>query len=367
MSLEAALAFCLLFFICFLPFLVYSSPRQSYCLRNSKAFKIFAHIGLYYFIISSIFSVDLVLNVLTGDMEAIRAAVYDGDGQAAWMSKLPPIVRPPFTLFSLIFTIPWIMHFFAFLSLVSPSYGYKYFVIFMLVSLCGPVMSIVGADRSLIAYWMLGFVACYIHFRFYISRTHKKKIYLMGLIIVGLLSLYLVAMTASRFSSVMYEEDVSGPLGSAFEYFGQPIIDFAYIYDNFETPYPTLQTIFPGIYAFVLGFNMTPGEFGEMVSYATGLDLWVFYTFIGNILVTAGKIPTYFFCFFFSLLSFWLLKSRNIKGITYLFFYYLMSSELFLGAFVHFYANWARTLTVIFYIIFLQFMRLASKKPLIIT
>lgn len=354
----AVLAYCGLITLMLLPIAMNSNAKITSIkpITNVKLFKIVAWVAFGYFVIWAFLAFNSIMSILTGDMGEARTALYQGISQDSWMARLPGPIRLVCAGLNMILGAPWIMLFLAFYSIAILKLPVKYFVLFLLVSTQGPLGGIMGADRSATAYWIIGLLACILFFYSFMSKKEKKWISLFSIILIGAFSIYLSAMTVSRFED---RHAIGGVEGSLIAYFGQNFINFCHFFDTYTTPETTMEIMFPFIHNYVLGTGFG-GAVGtqEYFSLLTGVETGIFYTFLGQILFSAGKVPMTIYAVVVSCLSLFMLKrpKKRVANMRDCYLQLLFASVLFMGLFVHYYAGAAKTFSVIFFYFFISYL-----------
>lgn len=359
-SQEATIVYCSLLTVCTLPLLWNTTAKleQISKLRSSVPLKILTIVFFLFFLLVVLISLPSLINVLTGDFGAIRDEHYAGNGvEESPLASLPFIIRIPFTLMFLVTGCPWILQFLAFFCVTIQKMSIKYSFILLISSTIGIVQNVVQAGRSDVVYWLIGFGACYVVFNPYMSSELKSRLKKFSILLVSIFFLFLAISTISRFS------DTSGGTESGlFSYAGQSFINFCYFYDEFESPLPSLQIIMPFSY-YITGLSLgSIVDYQEALSLISGYKLGVFYTFLGQILVTSNKTVMYAFCIVFCCLSFILLHKRKKQNVDifWLYKYMLFASVLYLGLFSHYYGLYNKTFSAV--VFFFLFKYLCRKK-----
>lgn len=349
-SKEAAFAYCSLITFCVIPFIIYSNLKiySIKQINNDSLLKFIAWLSFFFFIFYSVMSTDIILKILTGNIGEMRSNHYAGLGEEKWFNNYPFLIKYPVLFLNLLTGSPWIFQFLAFFSISIQKLGSKYGLLFLCSSLIGIVRNITDAGRSDVVYWLIGLGACYVFFKPWLNNSQWKSIRRIILLLILLEVFYFFTATSSRFDDVNYG-NVSGTEGGFIVYAGQSYIYFCYFYDNFNCPIPTLEVIFPYIYH-ILGIavgGIVPLQ--ELLSLKTGFRLGVFYTFIGQILVTSSFQVALFYCVVITFLSLVVCrKVKNIKINVFISFLYLLfASVLFLGLFSHYYGFMSKTISVI--------------------
>jgi len=351
--------YCFLITVCLLPIHKWHGyfSKGIQPINSTKVLKVIAWISLLYSIFYAIMSYGEMMNVLTGDMGQLRNDMYGGIKQESWMSRMNPIVRIPASLFNMILGAPWIMQFLFFFCIFVQKMPRKYGYMMLAGSLIGPIGSIVDVDRSGITYWILGLVGCYLFFRPYIGQKARKASLVIGTLLVGVFVLYLAAVTDSRFGERDAVGDLTASQASAIGYLAQPFPMFCYMFNNFERPF-----FYPGVMFPFLFEMLIPGGFGgvvewqRMVSWRSGYEIGVFYTFLGTIMLGMGKIVMVLYSFIIGWGSNAILRRNKpqVANLTKSFIYILFATVTMLGLFGHYYAIATRTFSIVFFLILLS-------------
>lgn len=352
-SYTAPFFFCFYIALGILPLVLFSGPKNS-CIRpvnNPFFLKVLAVLCFLYFALNTVLSLDDIMNVLLGDMKALRDALYRGEYESGWISRIPGTIRLPFIFFNMALSVSWIYIFFAFYCICIQKMPLKYFIFFLLASLNEPIVGIVGVDRSKMTYWIISFLAIYIFFKNHLSPKQNKAIVSIGFILSFFAIIYLSVMTDSRFGAHYYG-GVGGSLGGTIVYLGQPYINFCYFFDNIVLSETTSAIYLPFTNTFLF-HNPLVGVVNvqQYFSNLTGEHLGVFYTYLGQILVSAGHYVLFAFVCVFFWLSMCLLKRKNLNEFSLWdsFVYLACASVLFLGIFVHYYSSSGKTFALVFF------------------
>lgn len=353
-SYAAPFFFCFYIFLCLVPLIIFAEQPQKkiYAVNSPFILKVIAVICFCYFILNLVLSFDDIVNVLTGDIRALRAAIYRGEYESGWIGKVPGIFRFPFVFLNMVMSVSWIYIFFAFYCLCVQKMPIKYFVFFIVSSLMEPVVGIVGVDRSKMTYWLISFYVVFVFFKPYLSSKQNKLINIISLFLALWIVVYLSTMTDARFSEQYYGGGVSGSLGSAVSYLGQSYINFCYFFDNVELSEISTAIFLPFTNTTILRNPIVGGTIVQTYfSNMTGYELGVFYTYLGQILVTAGHYILFIFVCAFFWISMILLKRKKMEYFSLLeaYIYLSCASVLFLGIFVHYYSNPGKTFALVFF------------------
>ena len=360
-SLLSTIVYCGLLTLCWLPFSRYSNQNinKVKAISNTKALKIVAWVSFLWFVIYLYLSKDTLQLALTGgDMLALRGMIYKGESINVGQG-LPVYLHIPFTLANCLFGCSWIFIFLAFFSKFIQKLPNKYFLLFLLTSLSGPLAGIVGVDRSKTTYWIISMVINFLFFSKFMTR--KQRTWVMSVLAIFVTGglIYIANLTTARFDDYDSVAGLSGSFSGILVYLGQSYINFCYFFDTFSPPYHTLAIIFPSFFYFVLGDDLVGGtvlqaHWDLLTGYSTG----VFYTFMGHIMIFAGFFVLVVFCVLYSTISNSILKRNVLKGGTLhsLFMYQALASVMALGLFGHYYASYILTFSLVFFYCFTKYL-----------
>lgn len=362
----ASAFYCGLVTMCILPFAACSNVKITRIrpIRNKRVLKVVAWISLAWFLASLLFGWESMMRVLTGDMGEMRSGMATESAEKHdWMLSLPSGLRLVITVFNMIFSCSWSLVFLAFFSRYVQKMDSKYFYAFIIASLSGPFQGIVIADRSKTAYWILTLVGMYLLFRPWMTKTEKKSLRRFGTVMVAILSTYLVAMTISRFGWRDAGNNIGGTEGGIVSYLGQVYINFCYFFDSYEPAFTHLGIIFPFTSQYVFGVPSGGTTIQEQMNFLTGHNTNVFYTFIGQIIIGAGREAAIVYSIAYTIISAISLPRivrRKALGISGLYIYFALSSVLLLGLFGHYYT--AAPLTCSLVVMFLLVRLMENEK-----
>jgi len=357
-SFLASFSYCALITLCLLPFIRYSNLKITTArpLRNSALLKLFAVLSVLWFMTLVYFSLDTFVTMLASNMGEMRLKVYAGEVESS-LSYIPGGLRPIMILFNSIFKCSWVLIFLAFFSRYVQRLPVIYFWLYLFSSLSGPYNSVIGADRSGVAYWVLTAVGAYLLFNPFINKKEKKSLAKVGVIIISVLGVYLTMMTISRFSESTLFGGNDSTQGSLIYYFGISYINFCNFFDNYTPPFSNLGILFPFTSQYLFGMKTGATLIQEKMTLATGFECGTFYTYMGQIIMGAGRFAAIVFCFLYSLISFLVLPStikRSGALIHELYLYFMLITVLYLGLFVYYYTSPYITFSVFFFYFLLR-------------
>lgn len=360
-SLFAGTFYCFLLTLGIIPFAINSniSIKKISSVRYPSLLKIIAWVAFIRFVALVVLSFDEFLIIITGDFGEMRAELYREEFDLNYMVSLPALVRLIMAIFNMIFGAPWILILLGFYSRFVQKLPSIYFLLFILASLSGIWSGILGVDRSAATYWIISFIMIYFFFRQFMDEKAQKKVVTILFILVGIAALYIGAVTISRFGENDYGAGLSGTQGGIISYLGQNYINFCYFFDNFHCNWKTLNIIFPFTGKYLLNSQFVGGvPIQQHLTLLTGIETGVFYTYLGQIMISAGKEVMIIYSLFHCLGSIFLLRKIRCKSVSLItvFLYILLSSIVYLGAWVYYYSSPSITFSVIFFLILFKIL-----------
>lgn len=337
------------------PFYKFNSNRARELKGIKETWPIDILVYIYLFVLVFLIAVfwrDILFRIAYGDFDELRQMQYAGMLPNALDTK-GGIIRVIGGLFTIIgdgayFLIPC---FFYSLCVLKKSNLYNFSI---LVGSVTPVLlGFINIDRSKTAYWILLLIMSFFLFKPYLKgREQKKLLKRMLFIVMGVMVLYLGAVTISRFGD--RDEGTSGGL---LVYLGQSFINFCNIWDNIDSNHFFPQHITPLITFAISGPSGSEAVNDYIISSGgnTGLHLNVFYTYVGVFLVDMGRIAAVVLpWFYFLIVNSIVPKFRNINRISLstLLIVFAFAAIYQCGIIVYFYSTVPRALAFWFFIFY---------------
>ncbi len=355
-SFVAAFSYCALLSLCLYPVAKFSHLRIQYIrpVKNVRFLKALAWAAILWFIIYVIASYRLFVEIITGDLLALRTALYNETLDVGFITTVPGPIRFFISALSFVFGCGWILIFLAFFSLLVQKLPKKYFFFFLIASLYTPWGAVLGIDRSAVAAYLLSFIGVIVFFWPFMQKKIKKSVIIVGVVFIGGLISYLVTMTLARFGGVS-GDDTERVNDSLIFYLGHGYLYFCYYFDNFDNPYKMSNLILPFINKFLFGDELLGGmRINYFLEKELGMEFGYFYTFVGQIQIVSGHIVAILFCLFL-FVSGNVVLGRIKNGIVtprYSFLSFFFASFLILGLFSYYYQTPPKTFSVVFFLIF---------------
>ena len=220
-----------------------------------------------------------------------------------------------------------------------------------IASLAAPYYGILVGGRTQMIYWLLSLLFNYVLFYRYFPKVKRKQLFKYSSIVVAIILVYIGYATINRFSSSDW-----GTNDSLLIYMGQSYPNFCYFYENFpKISSITLSRIFPLTDSFINGlFNIN--SYRDTLYLASGMDIGVFYTLLGDLFVDIGVKGIYIYAIFYLIITNIILnkKQLDIGDILIVGILFLIPLQ---GVF--YYSFWKRqvTLCALVVVIFTRFIK----------
>ena len=230
----------------------------------------------------------------------------------------------------------------------------KNLLILFFASLSAPYYGIISGGRTQMIYWLLSLGFNISLFYKYLDRSRRKKLTIYISIIVGVIFLYLATATIARFANSDW-----GTENSLLIYIGQPYLNFCYFVENYPPVDDiSLQRIFPLTDSFFNG-NFNLDNYRDYVYARSGMDIGIFYTFLGDFLVDIGTkgIYIYSILYFIVTLNVCRRKTLNLSSLLVLGILFLIPLQ---GIF--YYSFWKKQVTFCVLLVLLFCRYIKSKR-----
>ncbi|HHX70995.1 MAG TPA: oligosaccharide repeat unit polymerase [Gallicola sp.] len=316
-SLFASLIYCVVLLFYFVPFF---KSNRAIKANTSKLF--ISHFSLIGYFLSGILLLGCVL-ILSKIQEAIAYGLVDirvamnkdeivfgyyntfehiGHSILRWLHRLSyPIL---------------ILFFYAFVF-IEKKHILK--VMMFISSLSGAYFGLMVGGRTNLMYWILFFLFCLVLFWSYLTKKNKRIIYTISLVSLSFLAFYFIIITVGR-----AEHGHAGDTGSfLLSYTGQSYLNFCYFIENLNFHTYSTSRIFPLTNSILFGrFDLS--EYRFLIEQKSGMNIGIFYTFIGDIFVDLGLFGVLIYSILYFLIAKKIMKKTEftlssllIVGIIY--------------------------------------------------
>lgn len=338
-TVEATVVYCGLITLCMIPFIrLSSSSIKLKPIKNPEWLKVTAVASFIWIMVLIVFNFSHLLLALTTDVGALikQGLVEDLDPT----ESLPIILKYPAKFCNYLFRCFWIFVFLAFYSRYVQRMPKYYMFMLLVASLSGPLIGMLGGDRSKTVYWILALIFCFSFFKNQIEKKEKRRLIYIMSIFLTLAVLYLIFQTEARFSEKanLATATASASQNSIILYLGQPYINFCYFYEQNASNYHFYGILFP-FFTSLAGGMVGGVAIQQYLTLTTGNFTGVFYTFLGQIMVAAGSGTMFVFSIVFTIAAILSLKKRKTYNLLDGYVYMAFASVLFLGLFGYYYTN----------------------------
>lgn len=251
-----------------------------------------------------------IYTALTSDLSEVRSMVY-GDDEGHHVSGLRWWLLLPNTLFSQFSPIAILF----FYINVSQSRKSKLFNYMLLASSITPILSaILIAGRTQIIYWLLSYLLCFFLFRNQMNAEQRRIVVRPFLVFAGAFVLFFASVTLARFTSNTLDSDTN-TLNSVIAYTGQAFINYNNFFNHYICHKISFNRIMPVSHYFVIDPGWTLKNYRAQIMSQTGMNIGVFYTFLGDLMVDLSKVGMTIFVLLFAGISTFLSRQEEDNSI----------------------------------------------------
>ena len=251
-----------------------------------------------------------IYTALTSDLSEVRSMVY-GDDEGHHVSGLRWWLLLPNTLFSQFSPIAILF----FYINVSQSRKSKLFNYMLLASSITPILSaILIAGRTQIIYWLLSYLLCFFLFKNQMNAEQRRIVVRPFLVFAGAFVLFFASVTLARFTSNTLDSDTN-TLNSVIAYTGQAFINYNNFFNHYICHQISFNRIMPVSHYFVIDPGWTLKNYRAQIMSQTGMNIGVFYTFLGDLMVDLSKVGMTIFVLLFAGISTFLSRQEEDNSI----------------------------------------------------
>lgn len=251
-----------------------------------------------------------IYTALTSDLSEVRSMVY-GDDEGHHVSGLRWWLLLPNTLFSQFSPIAILF----FYINVSQSRKSKLFNYMLLASSITPILSaILIAGRTQIIYWLLSYLLCFFLFRNQMNAEQRRIVVRPFLVFAGAFVLFFASVTLARFTTNTLDSDTN-TLNSVIAYTGQAFINYNNFFNHYICHKISFNRIMPVSHYFVIDPGWTLKNYRAQIMSQTGMNIGVFYTFLGDLMVDLSKVGMTIFVLLFAGISTFLSRQEEDNSI----------------------------------------------------
>lgn len=215
----------------------------------------------------------------------------------------------------------WYLYIIMFFYAIIYIPGKKLFkVVLIIASLSQIEVGLTVGGRTNAIYWLLSFIFTLLIFYPYLNRKARRITVSFSLVFLLAVTAYVAIITLQR--SVLREGGLQGFL---LEYMGESYLYFCEFFDNINWHPYSLERLFP-FCSYLLGTGFNLHEYRDLIEQHTGMNIGIFYTFLGDIYVDIGIVGLLLFVFIFNRVASRLLRQRffQLSDLFYLSFLYVI-------------------------------------------
>lgn len=338
--------YCVLISLCAYPYYILNTNEKKVFIRikNVRYFNLITYFYIaIFFILLFLFYNDIFEGILKSNFADLREDAENDDLQNSLTRLSNPLLRYiGFIAASIGYCGGFMIPFF-FYSICFTKNSSLHNILILTSTLSSIVMGIIAVDRSCVVLWTLMFALSYFLFKPYLNKRNSSLIKKVIIGVGGVLGLYFVSMTISRF----YLTDM-GAGGSVVSYIGQPFLNYTNVWENIEVSDVSTRYIFPAYNRFVLGTDPDNHVLINKTSHYVRTN--GFSTFLGMMYLSMGKILSIIVPLFIALFTYGRInkiKRRNIitfKDFMYIFF---MGIIILYGCIAYYYYSHESTIDLI--------------------
>lgn len=153
-------------------------------------------------------------------------------------------------------------------------------------------------------YWLLSLGFDLVVFMPYMNKQKKIQISKYLIVVIGVILLYFLIATIARFA-----DSDANTQGTLLLYAGQPYLNFCYSYETYSFQTPTFDRIFP-LTNSILSGNFDLESYRDSIMSKSGLNIGVFYTLLGDLLIDIGVIGIFVYSFIYCTISKLFIKKK---------------------------------------------------------
>ncbi len=298
-SPEATMTYCTLLSLSILPFRhITSSSTTQILMQNERLIDAVSWLLIGTFVVTLGTLATDINQVFHSDLNEIRSQIYHNKVLFE-KTGIARILTLPSMLFGQLAPMA-ILFFFCNIVYKRKSLLFNYL---LLASSLTPVLSaILIAGRTQPIYWVMTFFLLYFLFRPMMSAEAKKQIVVPVLVIAGITILFIGSVTISRFTS-QSSTDLVDVRNSIISYAGQSFINFNDFYCNYTPSGVHLDRIFPLYTRLFVDSDWDLNTYRDFIWSESGMNIGIFYTFLGDLMVDTTKTGMWIYVLLFSILA----------------------------------------------------------------
>jgi oligosaccharide repeat unit polymerase len=146
------------------------------------------------------------------------------------------------------------------------------------------------------------------------DKQQKKVVLRPFIVLAGAMVVFFASVTLARFTTFSLDSSTN-TFNSVVAYIGQPFINYNNFFNNYICSQHTFNRIMPVSHYFVLDPGWTLGDYRALIQSQTGMNIGVFYTFLGDLMVDLDKSGMLIFVLLFAMVYTYMSRQENDNTI----------------------------------------------------
>ena len=309
-SPVATITYCALITLAVIPFRrINSLDLRAVDMQKYWLVDLFSWVLIITFFITAYNTFTHLDTILHSNLKDIRDDMYS-NVEGTKVSVIEWLLALPETLFSQFSPVALLLYF---VNIAKERKSKLFNWLLLLASLTPVIKAVLIAGRTQPIYWFLSFMALYILFRPMMEQQQRRKALMPFVVFGGMVGLFVAAVTVARFAMADIADD-TGTFDSLLAYSGQSFVNFNYFFTQYTAHGIHLDRIFPLTNYFIWhpGWNLE--DYRDMIWSYSGLNIGVFFTFLGDLMIDLGHFGMVVYVLLFYLISTYVCRSANEEG-----------------------------------------------------
>lgn len=341
------LLYCIMLTVSLLPFhLVYEKDIKTISAVSPFLLDCLSALLLSVALLNFYLVADSTLDILSGDLAAIRNSIYAGEDTPA---QLKAETLPYFAKILYYFNHATLLALpILFFNLCFRKCPWWWNILLFFTSLSIPVAGIQAADRTEMIYYAEMLMFTLIFFRKHFTRKIKIGIGIVGLPFVLLGAVYVTAVSQSRFENLN-----EGTSGRNLQYAGQGYLNFCYFWEYANYEEPAVERVFPMYSHFVKKIDSNSTRRGERAG-QQGFFISVFPSFIGDVMLDLTPLGMVVWVICYTLIGLLFIRQSHRKefDISEVLLFFLMACIPTFGIFYYRFHAFTYTFAIILALVY---------------
>lgn len=300
--------FCGGIFMCMAPFsLFYKKDLKTITTNSPFTVDAISWLLIAVSLINLYLVADSTLDILQGDLEAVRTAHYDGLLTPAELKAETMFFALKYLYYLNISTLLCLPLFFYYVCFTKKPWWFCTLLFF--ASLSNPIAGIQSVDRTEIVFYAMMLISCIVIFHRFFSKKFKRLLTTVMVLFSSLAVVYLVAVSVARF------DERQGAGEGMLQYAGQNYLNFCYFWENGKFNEISPERVFP-LTSKTLWHLQNDNDRRSERSGREGFFMSVFPSFIGDIMLDITPIGMLVWILAYFLFGMIVIRMPHRKSLT---------------------------------------------------